>query len=959
MSNSFDPTEPASANNDLTDNLKPYTIFTQSSYAVLDSANLCASTFRFIFEIIYQNNVLATLSLHNWIISVPGIISITIFSTFLITFSLFANLFSLSKKKNEVEENVIFYWLTLRDTQKSLKNTYKGLRSFLQITQLLLTNQDLQFFTIPLGISLGILSAVNRYFYRNLEKERREVIKHNKKLLETIRSMNVDSKYIDSTDVYIYDDSKTIDFSLYKNSYFLLVKNNKASQLLFINRKGEKEKIDPGKRNIAQIHEKLKVLSHNDNYFTQESAILPIKTHLCLDKFQIRSIITAHTSSYDLSFNLPKNIIKTKKNTLYLKLVDGQIAYTLVNINGQIVNYTIPNEIFLNNGLDCSFENELNQENTKPYLDLIRKTAIGLGHYYNGHTEYQSFYHEIATETASSKNWGYLSKIYSGFIDGLYYYFGFGIITTLNPTFLIAISAISTFFLISFIGTKIYDEYRRQAEAQNSAEEIKLQICGEELIDLLYEIRLLSMLKIEYESEEKAEDPDPSSYQNPIQLQIDELVSAQKLKTHEFETYYLRLNNNIEKTWLTAIADGLTNGLAIVGAASAFLYSMISFTMVFSITINPIFILSFTCLSFVTVIGFALGHLIQHYNDEYDLELMSSLPDPQKAVKGKIYLANNGKYLVLDNNGKLKEGHFDPALIGQDDLAKKLKNKDFRSAIFTVTSKAGHTRIHSFPHPSLEELLDKELNKIKTNNTEDLVQNSEEFILDQMNFETFSSSTIALQSELARTTGSAFSKGTKFAEFFLSGLQIIEPENQIHDSPWMIGIMGLLSPVYAYLYFNYSYQDKFKSPPQPASPIKYINPPAPDLDANDAEDIDIPPYALNEAEKERPTLILINNEFEPDLNQPTTLNPNNGSNTPSSFNRSSKLPPKPFRCSENAFSFWAYYGDNPPRIDSPILPGKNLADVDENDFGPLDSSAFSRYSLQPLSLSRGVSGCST
>lgn len=92
----------------------------------------------------------------------------------------------------------------------------------------------------------------------------------------------------------------------------------------------------------------------------------------------------------------------------------------------------------------------------------------------------------------------------------------------------------------------------------------------------------------------------------------------------------------------------------------------------------------------------ALNYTIETYDPKYklrtyQLELMESLPDPQKALKGKIYLSNEGQYLVLDEHGTPQEGKFDLALLEEDDLEDKLQDADFLSAIMLVTSNAGHT----------------------------------------------------------------------------------------------------------------------------------------------------------------------------------------------------------------------------------------------------------------------------
>lgn len=79
-----------------------------------------------------------------------------------------------------------------------------------------------------------------------------------------------------------------------------------------------------------------------------------------------------------------------------------------------------------------------------------------------------------------------------------------------------------------------------------------------------------------------------------------------------------------------------------------------------------------------------------YLSDEYDLELMSSLKNNNNAASGKIYLSNDGKYVVRDSKGKVQEGSFDRNLI-KDELVDSLKDKQFVRNILEITSKAGHT----------------------------------------------------------------------------------------------------------------------------------------------------------------------------------------------------------------------------------------------------------------------------
>jgi len=77
----------------------------------------------------------------------------------------------------------------------------------------------------------------------------------------------------------------------------------------------------------------------------------------------------------------------------------------------------------------------------------------------------------------------------------------------------------------------------------------------------------------------------------------------------------------------------------------------------------------------------------------YDLVLMSSLPsnDIKQAETDKIYLSEDGTYVVRDPKGAVQTGKIDTNSIQLDNLEKRLNEDELKFAILKVTSKAGHT----------------------------------------------------------------------------------------------------------------------------------------------------------------------------------------------------------------------------------------------------------------------------
>jgi len=89
----------------------------------------------------------------------------------------------------------------------------------------------------------------------------------------------------------------------------------------------------------------------------------------------------------------------------------------------------------------------------------------------------------------------------------------------------------------------------------------------------------------------------------------------------------------------------------------------------------------------------ALNTVKTFRNDVYELVLMSSLPgnDINKAEKGKIYLSQEGKYVVL-NGTMSRTGEFDKKLIKAGGLENTLKDVEFIADVLRIISDAGNIR---------------------------------------------------------------------------------------------------------------------------------------------------------------------------------------------------------------------------------------------------------------------------
>lgn len=158
------------------------------SFAILDSLSSSYTMFKYFFDILVPTNDPTVL--HDYIITPEGIAAIVIETVFLVGFSYLASLFDVEDEEEKAKLNmyqimIVAAWPFCRDLIKGLKNAYKGFRSAVQVIGLF-ASLSLNFLIIPVGVTLGILAAVNRLMLRDIIERRKVMKKENENLLYEI-----------------------------------------------------------------------------------------------------------------------------------------------------------------------------------------------------------------------------------------------------------------------------------------------------------------------------------------------------------------------------------------------------------------------------------------------------------------------------------------------------------------------------------------------------------------------------------------------------------------------------------------------------------------------------------------------------------------------------------------------------------------------------------------------------
>ena len=154
------------------------------AYAVLDGTSSSCSMFKYLFELYFATN--DNDSMHEFISSPEGMAAITCDMIFLATFSFLASLFE-KDEAGTTKKNVEVAWRYFRDLLKGLKNAYKGGKSSILIISLL-GNIELKYLITPLGLALGVIAVVSRWWISSIRDKRKTMIKaNNRRLLEILK----------------------------------------------------------------------------------------------------------------------------------------------------------------------------------------------------------------------------------------------------------------------------------------------------------------------------------------------------------------------------------------------------------------------------------------------------------------------------------------------------------------------------------------------------------------------------------------------------------------------------------------------------------------------------------------------------------------------------------------------------------------------------------------------------
>ena len=149
------------------------------AYSIFDSLSSSYSMFKYFFDVFLGGSAD---DMHDLMMSPAGIIGIAAESIFLVGFSFLAYHFDKNGTQDKYKKQIANAWPYFRDVMKALKNAFKGWKSTVQLLQLM-NVADVRYLTMPIGLTLGILASLNRYYYRALTEQRKKMMAHNTEVL--------------------------------------------------------------------------------------------------------------------------------------------------------------------------------------------------------------------------------------------------------------------------------------------------------------------------------------------------------------------------------------------------------------------------------------------------------------------------------------------------------------------------------------------------------------------------------------------------------------------------------------------------------------------------------------------------------------------------------------------------------------------------------------------------------
>ncbi|CEG55590.1 hypothetical protein [Legionella fallonii] len=215
-------------------------------------------------------------------------------------------------------------------------------------------------------------------------------------------------------------------------------------------------------------------------------------------------------------------------------------------------------------------------------------------------TEEESKYYlgQIKYQTDTTRILSYLSVGIGGFIDGLYLYVGVIGLAVLSSPMLSVLAAMSVFYTVACIVTRIYEEYDFQVRLFVTQTKCKLEILAKQ-IETTY-AKLLSLQEQENKN-------------------LDDVYEIKLLKAKifnllgQFDANREILSQQSNRTYLSAALLGLKNGLYAYGALASGLFLFSTLLALCGVAFPPALLMATAILGILLIGYFVIHSLVMNY----------------------------------------------------------------------------------------------------------------------------------------------------------------------------------------------------------------------------------------------------------------------------------------------------------------------------------------------------------
>jgi len=332
----------------------------------------------------------------------------------------------------------------------------------------------------------------------------------------------------------------------------------------------------------------------------------------------------------------------------------------------------------------------------------------------------------------------YICSAYGGVVDGLYLYMGvLGLAVLSSPAF-IAMFVFSTFFSILCIINRVYEEYDFQRRLIASQAKIELTLIGKELEYIIADLQRLS--------DPSCELVDVKTGLSIVVQQEEALASFEKtLKAFQIKKNFL--HSQVKLSYLSAVLEGLKNGLYAYGAIGSVMFASAMIYTLLTIPFPPAFLISCVVAGMVCLIIFVVHSLVTTYRHLHPKE--------------EIVNDDEQEPLLIEKQN-----------LTQEEKKKSIKEPKLEQYLRDIKNDLGVVR-------ALEPA------KIKDAIIEGMVVDPSPQFFFQEWF------------EVIRAVFSGAKKGENSVDYPLIALQEPGQDGHYHDTPIMLGVAGLCAAVYA------------------------------------------------------------------------------------------------------------------------------------------------------------------